>query len=446
MGRFPIVLSTRTPLKGGQKEQYKEQKLGYSRHYARKEDIYQYLPEIWHLTPENLSRSLYYWRSGPLRRLAQLLSRRFLEEDWELKIGGITRPMPSSLEKAHEFLTTALSEFPFWKDDLRPKLESTLSKYVGRQAGMQLKPPVGALEEWLTDQLVIAFSADSEGPITPLDKMGEGWQSLVRIAALDVLQQYKEEVNKPVLLLFEEPETYLHPHLARKLRTVLDGLSSSGWTVICSTHSPDFVSFSSSQRVVRLRREGDAVEYGVLVAEEVPQIAKFQELLDERGNHEVLFGNKVILCEGKDDVIALRHYLDAADADIDGRSISMLDLGGVGTLPVYARMASGLGIPWCGLSDEDVRGDGQANPATEEVRKRLRELASDGDLVPIWKGSLEHSLRVPPDRKATPEWQKANLLRLSQVEVDAAFPEFAKTCREVLTWIRPEQETGLTSA
>lgn len=92
----PVTLSGRTPLKGSVKDQYKEQGLGYSKHYARANEIREHLPEVWHLTPENLERSLYHWRTGPLRRLAALLSKRFFEVEWDLEVEGGTRPMPSS--------------------------------------------------------------------------------------------------------------------------------------------------------------------------------------------------------------------------------------------------------------------------------------------------------------------------------------------------------------
>ena len=71
----------------------------------------------------------------------------------------------------------------------------------------------------------VAFATDTGGATTPLERMGDGWQSLIRIAALDVLTQFPEQVRERVVLLFEEPETYLHPHLSRKLRGVLERLA-----------------------------------------------------------------------------------------------------------------------------------------------------------------------------------------------------------------------------
>jgi hypothetical protein len=119
--------------------------------------------------------------------------------------------MPQALIDAHEFFRGAVAEFPFWKEDLRPRLEAALSDYIGAQARFDLRPEVQAVQDWLTQQLAISFAADAGAASTPLDRMGDGWQSLIRLAALDVLSQYPGEIAEKVVLLFEEPETHLHP-------------------------------------------------------------------------------------------------------------------------------------------------------------------------------------------------------------------------------------------
>ena len=70
-------------------------------------------------------------------------------------------------------------------------------------------------------------------------------------------------MRERVVLLFEEPETHLHPHLRRKLRDVLERLAKNSWTVITATHSPEFISFAQSQKIVRLWRTGDDVHKGL---------------------------------------------------------------------------------------------------------------------------------------------------------------------------------------
>lgn len=390
---------------------------------------------MWLLRPDNLFVSLYEWKTGPLQQLARLLSKRFFENTWEFEYEQNKHPMPGSLKNVHHFLTEAMREFPFWRDDLKPKLETTLSLYVGRQARMDLKPSIEAIEDWLTEQLVLSFAADAGGATTPLENMGDGWQSLVRMAALDVLSQYPDKMASRVVLLFEEPESFLHPHLGRKLRGVLERLAEAGWTVILTTHSPNLVSFAGKQSIVRLTRNGEDIIARELRVGEVDGAAKFQERLDERGTHEMLFAQRVVLCEGQDDVFAVRSHLERrCSVDLDGKSISIIRAGDVGQLPAFAAMASKLGIPWCALSDEDRQDDGTIKPATQKMRERLGELQSAVDCQAQWAVNLERCLGKT-EGKAEPGWQAKEVEPKSVEDVQRDHPDYFQTCEAIRTWV-----------
>jgi predicted ATPase len=430
----PILLPTSIPLKGQAKETWRDHKLSFRQRYARWVDISEYRPEVWHLRPGNLFVSLYQWKTGPLQRLASLLARRFFETKWQFEYASKKREMPDSLHRAHQFFTEAVKGFPFWRDDLKPRIEETLSFYVGRQARIDLKPDIRAIEDWLADQLALSFSADAGGATTPLEKMGDGWQSLVRIAALDVLSHYPQATDSRIVLLFEEPESFLHPHLSRKLRGVLERLASSGWVIAITTHSPNLVSFSGNQSIVRLTRIGNTVNARTLRASEVGGAAKFQERLDERGSHEMLFAQRVILCEGRDDVFAVRSYLHKhCDIDLDGKSISVVRTGDVGQLPAFASVASKLGIPWCAVSDEDRLPDGTINIATEEVRRRLSTLQSPLDCQVQWPQNLEACLKRTQG-KATADWQAQHIETKSTPDLQKDNPSYVAACEAIRSW------------
>jgi hypothetical protein len=234
------------------------------------------------------------------------------------------------MESVHEFFSQAVQQFPFWKDDLRPRLETSLGKYLGRAASVGLRPSIQTMRDWLEQQLAVSFAAEAGGALTPLERMGDGWQSLVRLAALEALRSYEPASQHPVLLLHEEPETYLHPHLRRKLRDVLEGLCAAGWLSVCSTHAPEFISFSRAQQVIRLWRKAKT-EKGWLLSAKLPEGLRFQEKLDERGAHEFLFAKRVVFCEGKDDRFAVSGFLEKGSIDLDGLGVSIVDLGSAQT-------------------------------------------------------------------------------------------------------------------
>lgn len=304
---------------------------------------------------------------------------------------------------------------------------------------MGLKPDVLVFEQWLQQQLAVSFSAESTGPLIPLQHMGAGWQALVRLAALEVLASFDDPAPTPVVLLYEEPEVFLHPHLRRKLRSVLDKLSKKGWLILAATHAPEFVSFMEHQQIIRLWRDDTGTKRGQFLTSSLPDAARFQEKLDERGNHEAVLANKVVLCEGKDDVFALRTYFEKLDVDLDAHGVTLLDLGGCENEPDYAKMCKELGIPWCGLTDEDMQSDGRVKPKTMKCRKGLEDLKSDCDLVLCWKRSLEECLAITSPRKANPEWQEEHVVSKSVKELTSAFPDYMTVGDAIKTWIDSDQ-------
>jgi hypothetical protein len=157
----PILLSDKTPLKGAVKEEFKGMGLGYRPYYARLDQIRDHMPEVWLLTPQNLHRSLYEWKTGPLQRLSRMLAERFLDASWEFEYDGKPRKMPETLIKAHEFFRRSVEAFPFWQQDLKPKLQDTLSQYVGAHARLALRPDVQqiAVVLWKADDLLLTRGA-----------------------------------------------------------------------------------------------------------------------------------------------------------------------------------------------------------------------------------------------------------------------------------------------
>ena len=81
----PILLKSGVPLKDAAKEKWKEHGLSYRQRYARWSDISDHRPDVWLLRPDNLFVSLYQWKTGPLSRLAKLLSTRFFETKWSFE-------------------------------------------------------------------------------------------------------------------------------------------------------------------------------------------------------------------------------------------------------------------------------------------------------------------------------------------------------------------------
>jgi len=436
-----ISLTTQLKTTKQDAEKFPEANHGFRLRNARLDDIRENVPEIWYLTSSNLDSSLYHWKTGPLSKLAKILSQKFFEEKWEFEYGTEKRQMPKGIEQAHSFFASAIQEFPYWKNTLKPALENSLSTYLGKQTSIQLNPLLQAVEEWLQQQLLLSFAADMGAASTPLDRMGDGFQSLVRLAALEVLADIDKGKKDNIIILYEEPETYLHPHLKRKLRNLFHELAQKGWYIFCATHSPEFISFEQQQSINRIQREGDSVEHGALLTTSITEELKIQEKIDEYGNHEIFFAQKVILCEGKDDFFAIKTYLDLADIDLEAMSISILSCGGVGNISDFASIAQKLKIPFCAVTDTDKDEAGEIKQKTAKARADISKIETSKDVSVEWDNDLEECLDAPykqnqtARRKALPAWQRTNIFTNSFQGIKTNYPKYTLVCEKIVSWV-----------
>jgi len=429
-----VTYSTRTPPNKTEKDIFAEHEVGYRPVNARLDEISEHAPEVWLFKPQNIEASLYVWKTGPISKLSKLLARRFLEDKWTLESAdGRDRQMPATLRKAHAFFQEAVEAFPFWKQDMKPRLERVFGRYVGTQAAIDLKPDTQLLEEWLAQQLAISLASDPNCSTTPLRNMGDGWQSVIRLAALEALSEYPELVKERVVLLLEEPETHLHPHLCRKIRRVLADLAAKGWTVVYTTHSSDLVSFEMRQNISRLVREKGLVTLRSVDTGNVGHGAKLQSKLDERGAHDFLFGTAAVFCEGKDDAFATKSAFEKAGIDFDARSVSVTQCGSVSAIPAFAEISKALGIRWCALSDEDRLPNGSIKQATAKARQQIETHRTAPDIQVQWPCDLESALGVS-NGKATPE---VTAVRLADPDWRKNYPDFTSTIRKIASWVDP---------
>ena len=435
-----ITLPFEVKMSKEDEKNYGESDHGFKVRNARLDEIKDQLPEVWLLNSSNLSASLYSWKTGPLSRLAKILSEKFFEDKWKFDYGSNVREMPEGIKQAHKFFVAAVKDFPYWKEILKPRFEKSLSDYLGSQTTIELNPLIQSVEEWLKQQLVLSFASQSGQALTPLDRMGDGYQSLVRLSALEVLSGLDDVRNtKNVILLYEEPETYLHAHLRRKLRNIFDVLSDKGWCIVAATHSHEFLTFDRKQNIHRMIRSQDVLLHGRIQTIKLPENIKFQEKLDEAGNHEMFFAKKVILCEGKGDLFAIRAFLDKSGIDLETAGVSILSCGSIGNIPDFAVMAKELLIPFCAVTDLDKLPDGTVKKNTEDARAKIAKIITQGDLALEWYDNLEICMNTPinngANEKARPDWLRKNVFSKSIEDIQKTYPKFSIVCASIINWL-----------
>ncbi len=164
---------------------------------------------------------------------------------------------------------------------------------------------------------------DKFGPETKPEHQGHGSQRALILSLLQALAELeaKKSSARGLLLLFEEPEIYLHPEMCRKMRDTLIMLSRKNDTqVICTTHSPvllDLAERHDGIALLRKSKENGKVTYfqrSEDIFDEEKQKEERQRLrmvLDfDPAVNELFFTDHVCLVEGDTEVAALNATAD----------------------------------------------------------------------------------------------------------------------------------------
>lgn len=170
--------------------------------------------------------------------------------------------------------------------------------------GLALHMQIDAPE---VDELVKGASvALSEGVAArPFTSFGHGAQRSVHMALIKLLATYATVVNgSTVVLLIDEPELYLHPQAIEILRESLKVLSTQGFQVVFSTHSPLMIAEDdvlSATIVYKTAALGTTTRQRLTNAAHILAGHPHQAAVTFAIQHAtyVLFSESVVIAEGK---------------------------------------------------------------------------------------------------------------------------------------------------
>ncbi len=233
--------------------------------------------------------------------------------------------------------------------------------------------------KWTEDKLGRKFNVhfekinnegETDGTIpTSYEKIGHGAVRTAMFALLlmqDIAEEFKREKNrKDYLVLFEEPELFLHPKLMRELRALIYKVSEDDlpYQVLCASHSPQMIDISKPKSsLIRMVKRADNTTQLFQVNEEYLKIAKGvatkEELKQEM--YEVLrfnpflcesfYSDEVILIEGPTEEIILRGFLEENSPSKD---LFLVNCGTVNNIPFYQKMFSKFHIKYHIICDTD---------------------------------------------------------------------------------------------
>lgn len=290
--------------------------------------------------------------------LAQLLD--LYRDDFRSDANTYTIPTPPheviSRAAAFERLTARMSEI--LRTEKLASIEQSLSRNLREvlgptAAGAEVTIALPTAEELLAEILSLRVQDDATGPTLSVDRLGDGYRSLLRLA---ILRTYTDLAGdaRPSVFLIEEPEAYLNPHLRRYFATTLRKLADLGNDVVLTTHDAAFVSLPAYRTVLRVAKTGASSRSYRCIETLDFAYERFAQKLRRGGNAELFFAARAILCEGQDDVAAVRAVLERLKIDPDSLSVSVLDCGGRDNLPDYVRLCDKLNIDLLVITDGDA--------------------------------------------------------------------------------------------
>ncbi|MFE7192826.1 ATP-dependent endonuclease [Kitasatospora sp. NPDC057541] len=308
--------------------------------------------------------------------------------------------MEEVFSQLHKALNLQVHPDGSTKDERLPQVQTIEAMLEGNlqqafpRASISIEFPPPELRSVLSNARI----AIDDGIRSDFKSKGDGLRRSVTFAILRTyvdLRASEREVDqgaspRPYLLLFEEPELFLHPQAQRQLFESLKVFAEDNH-VLVSTHSSSFFSPQATGTFVKLAKDytispPEAKAFPIDLSD-LALKDQFQ-LIRQENNDAAFFCNDVLLVEGDSDHILMPHLAKSLNEkwDFEQRSIAIARLGGKARVARYRGFFERFGVRVAVLVDLDAITDGfdklGAGKSSTEIQqqlvKRLGDLASAG--------------------------------------------------------------------
>ncbi|HAT68515.1 MAG: hypothetical protein A2481_04250 [Candidatus Yonathbacteria bacterium RIFOXYC2_FULL_47_9] len=232
-----------------------------------------------------------------------------------------------------------------------------------------------------------------------VSSLGRGAQRSIQMALIQHLAELKrggQTATTNTLLLIDEPELYLHPQAIEIVRDSLKKLSTQGYQVIFSTHSPMMVTSEDIANTVLIRKDAAKGTHarktlGSAITQIEANVTSQLELLFSLTNSsQVLFSEKIILAEGTTE----KRILPAIVREVTGKTLglhkcALIQQGGVDNTKKSMDIFKIMDLPVKAVVDLDYAFRGAVNHGFLEntdtdiqaCLKHLKEIAADKNIA-----------------------------------------------------------------
>lgn len=222
----------------------------------------------------------------------------------------------------------------------------------------------------------------------PYYRRGHGLQRTLHLSLLRALaariRSQTEQVVRPFILLFEEPEAFLHPEGQIKIRDALKAISERA-QVAMATHSPIIVTPEFVDKTIRIEKRVDAghpipfsKRFGPIDPAILPPLQRqLLPLFALQRSSRFLFSRGVLLVDGVGD----EHPFPAVAQrlqrfDLESNEIAVVETGGKDNLRPFSLLLQALGLQTWVLTDIDFlwHGAGKVLGADPDLSTFVEEL------------------------------------------------------------------------
>lgn len=203
-----------------------------------------------------------------------------------------------------------------------------------------------------------------------------------------VVEEWTAGGKSGTVVLIEEPELFLSPQIQRYLYRLLRRFTAAGNQVLYSTHSPSFLNVARLHELV-LTDHHTETGTSLTQPEPVPADDEFRAYSEfDATRSEIFLARAAILVEGQTERLALPFVFHALGYDPDREGISIIECGGKPNIPVIARVAKAVGVPFLAVHDRDAPRGKKPNQAEQHLNRLIGEIAGRNrvELTPDFEG------------------------------------------------------------
>lgn len=212
----------------------------------------------------------------------------------------------------------------------------------------------------------ITFNKSGTSESSTYLQMGHGAVRMAIFLLMLMRDELRDEgvAQKNYLVLFEEPELFLHPTLSKRLRDLIYEVSGDDmpFQVLSASHSPQMIDISKEHTsLVRMVKEDDSATSLFQVSKE--DLKNTEQTTDQSVKnkiHEILrfdpficesfYADEVVLVEGDTEAIIWRGYQQSF---ISKKDIFVVNCHSCTNIPFYQKIFSKFNIPYSVICDTD---------------------------------------------------------------------------------------------